>query len=188
MKRGFTLIELLVVMAILAVLAVTVVLILNPAQLIRQARDSARISDMATLNRAIAFYLADVASPTFTNCFNTSSTVTAASSSSPITGRTGIGLVRSTTTVDGTGWVGIDFTSTTGGSPISRLPRDPVNSISGGNNYFYAYACDDTNKWYEIAANMESTRYSQGGEGDLESTDGGNNSAWYETGNHLSWQ
>jgi prepilin-type N-terminal cleavage/methylation domain-containing protein len=63
MKAGFTLIELLVVIAIIAVLSVVVILSLNPAELLRQARDSNRISDMATLKSAISLYLADVTSP-----------------------------------------------------------------------------------------------------------------------------
>src|SRR5271154_2180592 len=62
-RKGFTLIELLVVIAIIAVLAVVVILSLNPAELLRQARDSNRVSDMATFKSAIALYLADVASP-----------------------------------------------------------------------------------------------------------------------------
>ena len=62
-SRAFTLIELLVVIAIVAVLAVTVILTLNPAQLLRQARDSNRTQDLATLKSAISLYLADVASP-----------------------------------------------------------------------------------------------------------------------------
>ncbi len=50
-EKAFTLIELLVVIAILAVLAVAVTLILNPAELIRQGRDSIRLSDLATINK-----------------------------------------------------------------------------------------------------------------------------------------
>src|SRR3989338_2108717 len=48
-SKGFTLIELLVVIAIIAVLAVAVILTLNPAELLKQARDSTRVSDMSTL-------------------------------------------------------------------------------------------------------------------------------------------
>jgi prepilin-type N-terminal cleavage/methylation domain-containing protein len=59
MRRGFTLIELLVVIAILAVLAVVVVLTLNPAGLLQEARDSSRVSDMATLNTGMGLFQAD---------------------------------------------------------------------------------------------------------------------------------
>src|SRR5580704_3649915 len=63
-RKGFTLIELLVVIAIIAVLAVVVVLTLNPAELLRQARDSNRISDFATLKSAIGLYSEDVSTST----------------------------------------------------------------------------------------------------------------------------
>src|ERR1700748_1826186 len=56
-SRGFTLIELLVVIAIIAVLSVVVILVLNPAQLLQQARDSNRLSDMSTLNTALGIYV-----------------------------------------------------------------------------------------------------------------------------------
>jgi prepilin-type N-terminal cleavage/methylation domain-containing protein len=52
-RHDFTLIELLVVIAIIAILSVIVILTLNPAQLLMQARDSNRISDMSTLNDAL---------------------------------------------------------------------------------------------------------------------------------------
>jgi len=59
MKKGFTLIELLVVIAIVAVLATAVVVILNPAQLVRQGRDANRISDLAAIHSALALYLSE---------------------------------------------------------------------------------------------------------------------------------
>jgi len=57
MKKGFTLLELLIVIAILAVLSSAIVLVLNPAQLLAQARDSQRLSDLSSLHSAIALYL-----------------------------------------------------------------------------------------------------------------------------------
>ena len=59
----FTLIELLVVIAILAVLATAVVVVLNPAELLKQGRDSTRLSDFSAIHSAIAFYLSDYSSP-----------------------------------------------------------------------------------------------------------------------------
>ncbi len=61
-KKGFTLIELLVVIAIIAILAVVVVLTLNPAEMMRRARDSNRASDLGMIKTAISLYLSDVSS------------------------------------------------------------------------------------------------------------------------------
>src|SRR5258708_2103409 len=60
---GFTLIELFVVIAIIAILSVVVILTLNPTELLKQARDSNRISDLSTLKSAISLYLSDVTTP-----------------------------------------------------------------------------------------------------------------------------
>jgi hypothetical protein len=58
------------------------------------------------------------------------------------------------------------------------LPLDPTNDTT----YFYSYACDNTAKTFELNANLESTRYSNGGTEDRESKDGGNNADIYEVG------
>ena len=63
--KGFTLIELLIVITILAILATAVALVLNPAELLKQGRDSTRLSDLAVIQSALALYVADVAGPTF---------------------------------------------------------------------------------------------------------------------------
>jgi len=55
-KRGFTLIELLIVMAILGVLAVVVLVAINPAEQMRRARDTGRISGTQQIGRAIQAY------------------------------------------------------------------------------------------------------------------------------------
>ena len=174
-RKGFTLIELLVVIAILAVLAVAVTLILNPAELVRQGRDSTRLSDIGTVHRAIGLYFADQQELTFT----ASTTCTAASTTCP-TSATACSstLVNASTTVDSTGWVNIDFTGMSTGAPLSRLPLDPINSAPS----FYVFA-SNTEEMYEIDANMESMRYENGGDDDVESTDGGDNDDWYEVGN-----
>ena len=63
-QKGFTLLELIIVIGILAVLATVSVLVLNPAQLFAQDRDTTRISDLGTLRSAIGLYLSSVSSPT----------------------------------------------------------------------------------------------------------------------------
>jgi prepilin-type N-terminal cleavage/methylation domain-containing protein len=191
MKKGFTLIELLVVIAILAVLAVAVVLIINPAELIRQGRDSTRISDMAALNRAIALYLADVATPYLggpnTACSNAARCTSGTTEffSGPTTCTT-----STARTVDGNGWVTINFNAISSGSPLSQLPIDPNNGATTGKcadgtvtRCFYAYGCNGTN--YELNAKMESAKFASSGVSDVESTDGGSQIDLYEVGNKL---
>lgn len=159
MKRGFTLIELLIVIGILAILAVAVVLVLNPVQLLAQARDSQRISDLGSVKSAIGLYLSTVASPSI--AAGPTCTATGCSTGGPFGGES----VTSSTVVTSGGWVLIDLTVTTGGSPLSALPLDPTNSGS----YFYAYKGDATNRTFELDGRLESTKYR-----DLMVTDGGN--------------
>lgn len=170
-KKGFTLIELLVVIAILAVLATSVVVILNPAQLVKQGRDSTRLSDLAALNSAIALYFSDVANASLPNTTRCTATL-----STPPTGFTC--TLNASTTVDGTGWVAVNFTQISSGSPLSRLPIDPINDAT----YAYAFKSTTSNT-FEIDANMESDKYAKGGGADVESKDGGNDDNYYEIGN-----
>ena len=183
MQKGFTLIELLIVIAILAVLSVAVVVVLNPAELLKQARDSTRISDLASVNSAVALYLTDVASPGLggadnTSCGTAGYRVTVGGAATPFGISSLLGSAGATTSVDGTGWVAADLMNTTGGSPLGRLPLDPTNNTT----YYYAYACGSTTQplWYELDAKLESTKYA----GYL-TTDGGNNANFYEVGNNL---
>ncbi|MGC9968400.1 MAG: type II secretion system protein [Minisyncoccia bacterium] len=154
MKKGFTLIELLIVIAIIAVLSVVVILSLNPAELLRQARDSNRISDMATLKSAIALYLTDVSNPNLGSaayCYISNSTATVAIVASSTgswtapaatpgcgywfpsnttntwmnaTTTRSIGTVGSTT---GNGWIPVNLANISSGSPLGQEPIDPTN-------------------------------------------------------------
>ena len=187
MTKGFTLIELLVAIAVLAVLSAAVVLVLNPAELLKQSRDSTRISDLAAINSALALWTADVAGGTW----NSTTTCSLASASRPFVALPACQTIV-LTAVDGTGWVNVNLGAITGGSPLSRLPLDPLNSLTacGGTNTgcFYAYRSSSTVGKYKIAANMESTKYGSGGSADVESStkDGGNIGDWYEIGSDMS--
>jgi len=54
--KGFTLVELLIVIAIIGVLAVVVLVAINPAEKLRQARDSGRKSDISQIATALEAY------------------------------------------------------------------------------------------------------------------------------------
>ena len=169
MKRGFTLIELLIVIGVISILATTVVLVLNPAQLLAQARDSARISDLNSIKSAIGLYLATATAPTLGEearaTFSTTCWFTCAGAATCV--------INATTTVDGAGWVGVDLTGTSSGSPLSSLPLDPSQTAT----YQYAYKGNNTAKTFELNANLESDKYIG-----LEATDGGNCATVYEVG------
>lgn len=178
MKKGFTLIELLVVIGIVAILATVVVLTINPAELLRQARDSNRISDLNTVKAALSLYLSDVATPNLggtTNCYTSVTTGIASTSC----GLTGTYTISSSTSraVDGNGWLAVPLSNISSGSPLGNLPVDPVNNST----YYYAYAASSS-LTFELNANMESTKYSRGGGSDEESTDGGNDPGKLEAG------
>ncbi len=181
--KGFTLIELLVVIGILAILAVAAILVLNPAQLFAEARDSQRINDMNNLKSALALYLSTVDSPAMSpqtagNTCGTNywGTITAAENFTVA----GAQSASVGTAVDGTGWVPVNIGAISGGSPLSALPTDPINPDTAAQTY--QYSCDNTAKTFELNANMESARYG-GGSSDVEGTDGGNVATIFEVGN-----
>jgi len=207
-RVGFTLIELLVVIAIIAILAVVVILTLNPAELLRQSRDSNRISDMATLKNSLGVYVTDQSGVTgyslgaSATCYNSSQVAT-----TTFYGPNASGTWAATTTcsswfasagsislatgrsVFGSGWLPVDFASTTAGSPIATLPVDPLNTMGTAANkaagaLFYGYITNGTT--YKLSAFMESTKYSTGGSGDVETPDGGINNYVYEQGSSLA--
>ena len=180
-SRGFTLLELLIVIGILSLLLSTTILALNPAQMFAQARDTQRISDINTLRSAISFHLTTAESPNlgdgtgFTCGTNFGATNSGVSSpfAAPDVAHAGV------RTLDGEGWVAINFSLGSLGSQLATLPLDPNNDSSR----FYAYSCDNTNKTFELNANLESQKFRNGGTADLESTDGGNDDDLYEVGN-----
>jgi prepilin-type N-terminal cleavage/methylation domain-containing protein len=187
-RRSFTLIELLIVIAVVAVLSVVVVLVLNPAELLKQARDSNRIADMEMLNKALTLYLGDrggslgTASTTYLSLVDLTATSTAG------TNCAGVGLTApagwsyhcaaSSTArkLDGTGWIPLNFSSITFSPPFSALPLDPTNTSSSG--LYYLYIPGSTN--YALAAGLQSNKYL----GSMGSGDQGVDPARLETGSN----
>lgn len=200
-QKGFTLIELLVVIAIIAILAVVVVLTLNPAELLRQARDSNRVSDFATMKSALSLYATDVntSTPMYgTSTLSVNNLSTANASATPLTiatyqtvntstswgfaTSTGyVALVINTSrAINGTGWIPVNLSAISSGAPIGSLPIDPTNS----GQFMYIYGASST--LFKLTAHMESTKYSTGGSGDVETGDGGNTIYAFEQGSNVT--
>ena len=158
LKKGFTLVELLIVIAILAVLAAAVVIVLNPAELLAQARDSQRVNDLDTLKSALSIYIAQSSSINLGACGTGGiCTFTPAVNGSPFgsVGAQNCASVSTTNTIAGSGWVDVNLSTLPGGSPIPYLPVDPTNNI----DYFYGYACSESpNYVFELAGRLESQK------------------------------
>jgi len=182
-ERSFTLVELLIVIAILAVLAAAVVIVLNPAELVSQSRDSKRISDIKSIASAVDILIVDKTDPNLGD--ENFVFISLPDVNEDCSGISGLPVLPSgwayrcvspsdLTKINGDGWIPVDFTTINGGSPLSYLPLDPKNDI----NNFYQYVSSD--KKYEVQALFESVKFQPtGGE------DGGS-STRYEKGNNLS--
>ena len=208
---GFTLLELLIVISIVAILSVALIIVLNPAETLRKARDAQRISDLNNLKSAIGIYMTNTASPILGSANNAScktipSTARGAAgtfkiyyslpSTSAITDVTLDGSTVTTPAVQvatpaltsGSGWIPVNFDGLTGGSPISNIPVDPTNTIASlsavaSTDLVYRYTCSVTPLAFEIASQLESTAYTV--TEDKRATDGGNNANYYEVGTNL---
>jgi len=161
---GFTLVELLIVIAILAVLAAAVVIVLNPAELLAQARDGERSQDIKTLGDALAILVVDnssVSLGTYKTVYisipDTSSTCANITDLPTLPSGWTYNCVTEANlqNTDGTGWLPLDLSSTTGGSPIPSLPIDPTNNAS----YHYSYI--PSTSTYGLSSNIESVKHRQ---------------------------
>jgi len=164
-KKGFTLVELLIVIAIIAVLAAAVVIVLNPAELLAQARDGQRSSDMKTVGDAVSLFVID--NPTTSLGTANKVYISIADANANCSGVAGLptlptGFTYNCVTsvnlrnIDGTGWLPLDLSSVKGGSPIPSLPLDPTNNTS----FYYSYIPGSSTQ-YAISANIESVKQKQ---------------------------
>lgn len=187
-RAAFTLIELLVVIAILAVLATVIVVVINPAELLKKGRDTTRLSDLAALHSAISLYQVD-RNDTF---FGTSSVLYVSIPDTSLTcANTGLPALpsgwtyhcESTSTfmnVNGTGWLPVNLTQISSGSPLPRLPVDPVNTTSSG--LYYTYTPGGS---WELTTLLESLQNKYGNTNSLMLKDGGDTAMMYELGSDL---
>lgn len=157
--RGFTLVELLIVIAILAILAVIANLVINPIEIMKQGRDSDRLTSLSTLQQAI-----NVAAQEATN--SSDKILCYPDGGVSCTGYSDVAGPKA----DGTGWVKVNLS----GQTMVKMPTLPIDP-SGGR---YTYHSDG--KDWEITAVLESEKY----KGKM-TTDGGANNALYQLGSKL---
>ncbi|MBI2035549.1 MAG: Ig-like domain-containing protein [Candidatus Liptonbacteria bacterium] len=189
--------ELLIVIGILTIISVILVLILNPVEYLRRARDSRRLKDYALINQAVNFYSynssvkggeLDLDGPNYSgSCVNDGDpaqrlfvSVPSDSGEGSPTPPDGWTYTRANSAafrgVDGSGWLPINFTDTSGGiQPLNILPVDPTNTFESG--FYYTYTCGS----YELNMRFESEKYQE-----LAENDSGTESGVYELGSDLT--
>lgn len=167
-SSGFTIVELLIVISVLGILAAIVIVSFKPGEIFAQARDSSRVDDINVIKRAIDLFTVEKTDPallglpqkvyisipdTSSSCANLTNlpSLTSGWSYSCV-------VVASLKNVNGTGWLPINFTASSSGSPIGSLPVDPQNEASSGR--YYAYVTDG-NKFSLYSNSLTSVKYSQ---------------------------
>lgn len=189
-KLGFTTVEMLVTVTILAVLMILVIVAVNPTDLLKQGRDSNRVAALNSINGALRF-LTENEPGTFIG----SSSVVYVSIPSTVSDCSNLGLPTlpsdwqyscvqssSSTRVDGTGWIPVNFQAISAGSPISQLPIDSKNSTSTRN--YFTYVASGSS--WELAFAPEAEKNKLGGANNLTTKDGGQKASLFELGKDLS--
>lgn len=129
-QEGFTFVELTVVLAILLVLLTLVSVFVDPISKIKKARDNTRLTDLATLERAINEFMLDNGRyPDYEDTLRVSTSLPSGSSN---------------LTNSNLGWIYDDFSRC-----LDKQPIDPTNN----NEFFYSYMRTPTS--YELNARLE---------------------------------
>jgi type II secretory pathway pseudopilin PulG len=185
-NRSFTLVELLVVIALIAVLAVAIILSLNPSELLKQGRDSTRLSDLQNLNQSLSWFNADTGGSGFMG--SSSVIYISVPDTSPTCSNLGLPTPPSGWSyhcvtqenlqkTDGSGWIPVNFNQISFGKTLTKLPIDPINQTSTGNYYTYI-----AGGLWKLTTRFESQKYT------LQNVaqDGGPDPALYELGTDLN--
>ena len=188
-SRGFTLIELLIVIGIVAILATITLLVLNPVEMLRKARDGKRISELKTISDAINLAIGqipplDIGSSLYVYVSLPDTSPVCANHNLPAltSGRTyQCATSANYKKTDGSGWVPVNLDSLPS-RVLATLPVDPTNSNVNSAGLYYTYA---PGSW-ELNAKMESLKYQSGGQSDIGASDGGDAPNLYEVGSRLT--
>jgi prepilin-type N-terminal cleavage/methylation domain-containing protein len=185
-RQSFTLIELLVAVALIAVLSVAVIMSLNPQELIKQSRDSTRLSDLQNLNKSLSWFEADTggtgfmgsSSVIYVSIPDTTSTCANLGLPTPPSGYSyRCVTAQNLQKTDGSGWIPVNFNQISFGKTLTKLPIDPINQTSTGNYYTYVAG----GSW-KLTTRFESQKYTL----QHVAQDGGPDPALYELGTDLN--
>ena len=185
-RQSFTLVELLVVVALIAVLSVVVIISLNPQELIKQSRDSTRLSDLQNLNSTLSWFNADTggsgfmgsSSVIYVSIPDTTSTCANLGLPTPPSGYSYHCVTQQNLQkTDGSGWIPVNFNQISFGKTLTKLPIDPINQTSTGNYYTYVAG----GSW-KLTTRFESQKYTL----QFVAQDGGPDPALYELGTDLN--
>jgi len=156
------LIEVLISVGVVATLSAAVFVAINPAELLRQARDSIRLADTRTIRAVANLYRVDVGGYMGDNhviyislpdmdpsCGNL------ALPGLPTGWRYNCVPFSSQKNVNGFGWLPLNLSAISIGSPLSSLPIDPINTAVGG--YYYSYIPNSADGNFSVR--VESQKY-----------------------------
>ncbi|MCX7589509.1 MAG: type II secretion system GspH family protein [Patescibacteria group bacterium] len=188
--KAFTLVEILIVVGIIAILFSAIVFVLNPVEVLKNSRDSQRLNDLSTLNRAINYIQANesnkflgqnkvvyVSLPDESLSSGQTSTCSNFNLPSLPSGYSYQCVSKyDLKKNNGSGWLPIDF-SNQPAFKISTLPIDPQNNI----DYYYLYSFNPQNNKFEINARLESQKQQN-----KLIEDGGDSALLYEIGSDIS--
>lgn len=175
-QRGFTIVELLIVIVVIGILAAITIVAYNGIQI--RARDGQRVSDVATVQKAMELFYADQGrypAPT--------------AGGAPTWDET---WVRQASCLSAGTYCGFTLTNYT--PVVSKLPNDPLDNPStysdSDSDYFFAYEGSDPNN-YLIRVRLEGSNNSalanDADGGWRTSTDGGCNDPWYCVKKNFPW-
>ena len=159
---------------------------LNPQELIKQSRDSTRLSDLQNLNKSLSWFEADTggtgfmgsSSVIYVSIPDTTSTCANLGLPTPPSGYSyRCVTAQNLQKTDGSGWIPVNFNQISFGKTLTKLPIDPINQTSTGNYYTYVAG----GSW-KLTTRFESQKYTL----QHVAQDGGPDPALYELGTDLN--
>ncbi len=167
-EKSFTLFEVIITAAVISILSLMILTVINPAELLKQSRDSRRLNDISNINGAVSAYANENPAVSLGTASTTYISIPDPTATSTTLGNAcgGLGLpslpsgwsyhcAASSTyrNTDGTGWVPINFSALSYGIPFAVLPIDPVNNASTS---YYTYTAGGG---WELTAIPESKKF-----------------------------